>query len=108
MKEEKLSKLSFFVEPKMHEDFKIRLHYDGFMNQSEFFRACFFGYLLKNEQFFQFLDSYKVDKNIQNALSRQKSIKLRKAGLKINASLGLNKDEIENIFDILEEELVEL
>ena len=43
-----LASVTFFLHPRLHEDFKIRMHYDGFKTQSEFFRACVVSYLEKN------------------------------------------------------------
>ena len=54
-----LSKVTFFLDPKLHEDLKIRIYYDNFGNLSEFFRGCVVSYLEKNNQFMEFLDAYK-------------------------------------------------
>ena len=56
----------------------------------------------------EYLDSYKEDQEIQSYMKRNKSIKLRKSGQDIKQKLGLTEKEIENIFDILEQEMVEL
>jgi len=108
MEDVKLSKLSFFVDPKTHEDFRIRLHYDGFGSQSYFFKACLFGYLTQNDKFMAYIDSFKEDNQVQSYMKRYKSTKLRKSGQEIKQKLGLSEEDIENIFDILEQEMVEL
>tara|TARA_R100001594_G_scaffold143236_1_gene190965 strand:- start:392 stop:724 length:333 start_codon:yes stop_codon:yes gene_type:complete len=102
------SVLSFSLNSKLHENLKIRLYYDEIKTQSEFFRYCVESYLGQDPLFMNFLDDYKVNKKIQSKARATKSRKLRKQGAKILHDLSLTHQEIENIFDILEEELPEL
>tara|TARA_Y100000310_G_scaffold107202_1_gene105686 strand:- start:1705 stop:1878 length:174 start_codon:yes stop_codon:yes gene_type:complete len=55
-----------------------------------------------------FLDDYKINKKVQSKKRVTKSRKLRENGAKMLHDLALTEDDIENIFDILEEELPEL
>ena len=73
-----LATVSFFLHPRLHEDLKIRMHYDGFKTQSEFFRACVISYLEKNSQFMEFLDDYKQNEKIQWKVNIKKSRRLRR------------------------------
>jgi len=102
------SKLTFFLDSKLHENLKIRLYYDQIKTQSEFFRYCVESYLEQDPLFMDFLHEYKVTKKVQSKRRAQKSTALRKAGTKLMEELALTEDDIQNIFDILEEELPEL
>ena len=56
----------------------------------------------------EFLHDYKVTKRVQSKTRAQKSTALAKAGNKLMEELALTENDIQNIFDILEEELPEL
>ena len=62
----------------------------------------------QNPLFMEFLDDYKINKKVQSKARTTKSRKLRAKGEKMLQDLALTETEIENIFDILEEELPEL
>jgi len=100
--------VSFFFHPRLHEDLKIRMHYDDFKTQSEFFRACATAYVEKNDKFMQFVDSYKEDHRLQAKASIQQSGRLRERGKNLMKKLGITKEDMENIFDLIEEEIPEL
>ena len=55
-----------------------------------------------------FLDDYKVNKKVQSKRRTTKSRKLRGKGEKMLQDLALTEEDIENIFDLLEEDLPEL
>tara|TARA_R110002051_G_scaffold275045_1_gene336017 strand:- start:440 stop:772 length:333 start_codon:yes stop_codon:yes gene_type:complete len=102
------SKLSFYMNSQLHENLKIRLYYDEIKTQSEFFRYCVESYLEQNSLFMEFLDDYKINKKVQSKSRTIKSKKLREKGNKLMEELALTQEEVQNIFDILEEELPEL
>ena len=102
------SKLTFYLHSKLHENLKIRLYYDQIKTQSEFFRYCVESYLEQNPLFMKFLDDYKINKKVQSKARTLKSKKLRESGNKLMEELALSEQEVQNIFDILEEELPEL
>ena len=56
----------------------------------------------------EFLDDYKINKKVQSKKRVTKSRKLREDGEKMLQELALTEEDIENIFDILEEDLPEL
>ena len=101
-------KATFFLDPKLHEDLKIRIYYDGFSNQSAFFRACVVSYLEKDDKFMEFLDAYRGNESLQSKAQIKKSRQLRKSGSETMKKLGLSPDEVENIFDLIEEEIPDL
>lgn len=96
--------LSFSLDSKLHENLKIRLFYDDIKTQSEFFRYCVESYLSQDPLFMNFLDDYRINKKVQSKRKVTKSRKLREKGEKILKDLALTEADIENIFDILEEE----
>jgi len=103
-----LASVTFFLHPRLHEDLKIRMHYDGFRTQSEFFRACAAAYLEKNDKFMEFVDFYKIDEKLQSKANIRKSIRMREEGKDLMKRLGITEDDVENIFDLIEEEMPEL
>ena len=102
------SVLSFSLNSKLHENLKIRLYYDEIKSQSEFFRYCVESYLGQEPLFMAFLDEYKINKKVQSKRRTTKSRKLRERGGKMLQDLALTSEDVENIFDLLEEELPEL
>jgi molybdenum-dependent DNA-binding transcriptional regulator ModE len=56
----------------------------------------------------EFLDDYKINKKVQSKARSHKSTKLRQAGNNLMEELALSEQDIQNIFDILEEDLPEL
>jgi|TARA_R100000995_G_scaffold65445_1_gene34441 hypothetical protein len=102
------SVLSFSLDSKLHENLKIRLFYDEIKTQSEFFRYCVESYLNGDDLFMKFLDDYKINKKVQSKARASASRKLRTKGVKLLEKLALTEEEVENIFDILEEEIPEL
>lgn len=100
-------KIMFYDTDKRHADLKVRLQHDS-LTQSAFFRAMVSGYLEKDPRIMQFIDDYKFDNNIQNKAERRTVKKMIEAGNTNSSAHGLAENEIENIFDILEQEHPEL
>ena len=102
------SKLTFYLDSQLHENLKVRLYYDQIKTQSEFFRYCVESYLGQDALFMEFLDDYKINKQVQSKARTYKSRALRKAGNRLLQDLALTEEEVENIFDIIEEEIPDL
>ena len=96
-------KILFTDTDKRHANLKLRLHYDG-LTQADFFRSLITGYLEKDENIMNFITGVQEDKNIHSKQKRAKSKKLEEEGENLMKKLGLGEEEIENIFDLLEEE----
>ena len=62
----------------------------------------------QDKLFMEFLDDYKINKKVQSKRRANQSRKLREKGQKLLQDLALTEEEVENIFDLLEEELPEL
>ncbi len=93
----------FMANDHEHAQFFLKLKHDGF-TQSGFFRAVMEAYIQDNDAFLSFVDEIKP----QSQTRKKKSKKLRQKGKQIISDFGLNDGEIENIFDILEEEFPDL
>ena len=99
---ENKKKIVFYDTDARHADLKIRLQYHG-MTQSSFFRAVITAMVDEDELFRDFLTSYKEKKNIQKK-THLKKIKEEQQMADENKENFLQKDEISDIFDLIEME----
>lgn len=99
---ENKKKIVFYDTDARHADLKIRLQYHG-MTQSSFFRAVITAMVDEDELFRDFLTSYKENKNIQKK-THLKKIKEEQQLADENKKNFLQKDEISDIFDLIEME----
>ena len=84
-------------------DFIIRLKHDG-LTKTKFFRAILTGYLERDEDIVSFVERYKISSKAQSNNKATVVRNIENQGKENKTKLGLNNDEIENIFDILEKE----
>jgi len=97
-------KFMFYDTEKRQVDLRIRLRYDG-LNQSHFFRAMITGYLEKDPGILSYLDYHRGKYQIQGINKREGSHRLIKRGQEVEQKFGLvDSDDIDNIYDILEQE----
>ena len=96
-------KVAFVENTHQHAKLILKLRHDG-VTQSKFFRAIIAGYLDGDER----IQSYIDDMKPQGKQKRVKSKKLRDEGKQRMKDFGLNDGEIENIFDLIEEEHPEI
>ena len=102
--EEGLNKaIVFTTNDKKQAEFLVRLHYDGF-TQSNFFRLVLNAYMESDSELMPFIDKIKPMAKER----KRKSKKLRETGEQLVRDFALNAGEIENIFDILEQEFPDL
>ncbi len=96
----KLNKRIVFTEnDHRHAKLILKLKHDG-LKQSEFFRSLVTGYLAGDQRIQDYITEI-------SSLSRQrktKSSKLRSTGENLVKDFGLTDGEIDNIFDLIEEE----
>ncbi len=102
-----LKRVIFLDSEKRHADLKIRLHYDG-LSQTDFFRGMVTGYLEKDELLIPFLDELRRSLSKHGKQRLEASKKLHKKGLGNKSKFALSDSEVENIFDILEEEFPDI
>ena len=96
-------KVAFVENTHQHAKLILKLRHDG-VTQSKFFRAIIAGYLDGDERIQSYIDEIKP----QGKQKRAKSKKLRDEGRQTMKDFGLNDGEIENIFDLIEEEHPEI
>lgn len=104
---DKLKRVYVYMSEKQHMDLKIKLDFLG-LSMSEFVRVCSEGLLLGNPIMDQFVDFYKEhsDKHSKKAIKEAK--KDKEDADELLASLGLSGDDIEDIFDIIENDHPEI
>lgn len=86
-----------------HAQFLVRLSHDG-LKQSQFFRAIITAYINSDARIQEYIDEVSES----SLKKKQKSKQLRSKGRTATSDLGLQDSEIENIFDLIEEEHPEL
>lgn len=99
---ENKKKIVFYDTDARHADLKIRLHYHG-MTQSSFFRAVVSAMVDEDEAFKKFLEDYKAKKKIQKK-THLKTVKKEERAAEENEKNFLQKDELSDIFDLIEME----
>ena len=99
----KRKKVIFYDSDKRFADLKIRRAHDG-LSQAHFFRSVVSGYLEKDPDFLNYIDKIKLRSSKQNKKEIKQTRKLIKSGKEKAASLGLDEEEKQSIFDILERE----
>lgn len=100
---ESKKKIIFTLPERQKEDFKVQLQYDG-LTQANFFRAVIDGYLNKEDNIMKYLSSFKKQNKIQNIPQRARIQKDTQEAKQTKNLFALDDDEVENIFDILEQE----
>jgi len=98
-------KIVFYEFPEQHAKLLIQLHYDG-LKQGEFFRTVINGYINGDQNLFDFIQKFKLASG--KAKTRINKIKREKQKERGEEEIfSLNPTEVENIFDIIEQELVD-
>ena len=96
-------KIVFYDSDDRHSSLKIKLQYHG-MTQSSFFRAVVSALIGDDELFLDFLESHKDENAIQSKRQQKVTINERTLGNAIDERFQLKKDELKNIFDLIEKE----
>lgn len=101
----KRKKIVFYDTDKRYADLKISLASDK-LSQAQFFRGVVTGYIEQDESLLNFVD--KLRRNTQTKKSINESRKLIMKGKELVADLNLNEDEKNSIFDLIENESLDL
>lgn len=100
---EKRKKIMFYESEERQTKLRVRCNFDG-ITQSQFFRMMVTGYIENNDLIFTFLDKCKDAYDIQGQQKRNKIKTIKKKTKDVVNKFSLEKEEIENIFDIIETE----
>ena len=96
----KLNKRIVFTEnDHRHAQLVLKLKHDG-MRQSDFFRSIITGYIAGDDRIQDYVSEVSGLSKARKSISR----KLREAGKQNVKDFGFTDGEIENIFDLIEEE----
>ena len=97
-------KIVFYDSDKRYADLKIRLQHDK-LSQAKFFRGLLTGYLDNDPDVLNFIDKLKSSeaKTTKNKKRNKQIRELINKGIEKADKVLLDPEEIENIFDILEE-----
>ena len=85
-----------------HADLKIRLEYDE-IRQQTFFEWVVKAYVNRDEDMVRLVDRHKKEYRVQTAGRRKKTQEDYMYRKETEKRFALRKDEIENIFDLIEE-----
>ena len=88
---------------KRHADLRLRLHYDG-LTQGEFFRALVTGYVDRDPDIINFIAKVKENSEKYKPTLMKKRRRAYTKSKQVEKLFGLNEDEIENIFDMIQKE----
>ena len=103
MMTEKQKKVIFSIPENDKAKFKVQLQYDS-LTQTQFFRGVMSAYLVKEQNFMNFISGLKESLAAQSKLQRVKSERGLKEGQETSKKFALDDGEVENIFDILSKE----
>tara|TARA_R100000008_G_scaffold76495_1_gene56364 strand:+ start:266 stop:589 length:324 start_codon:yes stop_codon:yes gene_type:complete len=105
---EPAEKVVFYDTEKRKAELKIKLHNDG-LSQAHFFRSVISAYISEDNSFMGWFEKYFTkNSTIKNKTLQNKALKQKRNAKKVEQAFNLNDDEIENIFDLLEQEHPEL
>ena len=99
----KEKKVQFADLDKRHADLRLRLHYDG-LTQGQFFRALVTGYVDRDPDIVNFIEKVKENSEKYKPTLMKKRRRAYTKSKQVEKLFGLNEDEIENIFDMIQKE----
>lgn len=102
-----LKKIVFEETDHQHAKFIIRLRHNS-ISQSDFFRAIIDGLINDDDRICSFIEDYTRERKTMNKQRIEKSRMLKNSGRQKMRDFSFSKNEIEEIFDILEQELPDL
>ena len=80
---------------------RLRCQYDQ-INQSQFFRIMLTGYIEKDKDIMNYIEKFKEKYKLQGQKKRTYIKNMHKRAHEIKKAFALDKEDIESIFDILE------
>ena len=100
---EKTKKIIFTIPANDKAKFKVQLQYDS-LTQAKFLRGMIEGYINGDEDFMNFIAKMKGDTKSQSKAQLKKVEKNLVEMKQTKNTFALEDDEVENIFDMLEQE----
>tara|TARA_R100000808_G_C2131615_1_gene140710 strand:- start:371 stop:718 length:348 start_codon:yes stop_codon:yes gene_type:complete len=88
---------------KRYAELRLRLHYDG-MSQGDFFRAMVTGYIQSHPDIVSYIEIVKNHGKNHPQWKKRKVAAAYAARAEMEKKFGLNKEDIESIFDLIEKE----
>ena len=95
-------KAHYWADSDKHLNFLSKLRVDG-LNQSQFHRAMVEGYLGDDDDLLAFLNKYKEQHTVQGQRKREIVRGMKKRASEVRQRFNLDEQEIESIFDLIEE-----
>lgn len=103
MTTDKTKKVIFTIPANDKAKFKVQLQYDS-LTQAQFLRGMIEGYINRDEDFMNFVAKLKGDTRVQSKAQLKKVEKNLSEMKSTRNKFALDDDEVENIFDMLEQE----
>ena len=100
---EKTKKIIFTIPANDKAKFKVQLQYDS-LTQAKFLRGMIEGYINRDTDFMNFIAKMKGDTKVQSKAQLKKVEKNLVEMKQTKNTFALEDDEVENIFDMLEQE----
>lgn len=106
-KSDSVKRVYVYMDEKQHMDLKVRLDFHN-LSMSEFVRVCAEGMLSENPIMDQFIDFYKEHSEKHSKKSIKDHKRDRDDSDELLTELGLSGDDIQDIFDIIEDDHPEI
>jgi len=103
MVEDKLKRIAIHFPEKTQIDFYIKLKEDGFKSQTDFLRQIMYSYINNDPLLLDYLETVKIKHSNRNKKLNKIKRQLINEGEELKCDFGLNQEEIQNIFDLIEE-----
>jgi hypothetical protein len=103
IEKKKRKKIMFYETEERQISFRIRCQQDE-LTQSEFLRMMVTGYIENDSLIFEYIDQQKEKLNLQGRMKRDKSRRVKLHTEQNAKKFSLDKNEIEDIFDMIEME----
>ena len=104
---DKAKRIVFESSTHKHAQLKVRLQFDS-LTQAEFFRSLIEGYLNKDSRILEFVEDYRASKGKGSKRNNKYRKKDNEKAEDLLQKFGIKDDELENIFDLIEEEFPDL
>jgi adenine C2-methylase RlmN of 23S rRNA A2503 and tRNA A37 len=104
---EKVKKVIFSIPENDKAKFKVQLHYDS-LSQRQFLEGIIEAYTENDPHFMNFIATLKEKLHVQSKPQLAKAQRNKKDAKETKDKFALGDDEVENIFDILEQEYPDL